>query len=358
MIDYCARHPDIKGSPPEAPQIWKAYWTPAQVEARSHASMIACQRAMSRLYSAGDEVDVDLDSQAMYADRFRIRPAGVDNVLPPHLDNGSIERWEDEAGYSKVFTAIWEGRWEEYDAWDMTHRADAVMDLYGGPGACSGFRSVQGKSTNPSSTCISKSDGGLGWLSLSNNGPKKGTIQLLPDIKLSTAYLLLRPFFNDKDKLDMESTYFYGADPGMGQVLSTTWHPHLQLDRTIVPIPNIAAGSYVFWHCDMVHKVEQKHEGTEDSSVAYIPVVPLCKYNIGSLVEQRRAFLAGTPPPDMPPLAGEGTESTHEDRGRAEHVLTTEGRRMLGLEAFDAGAEGLTSGQKRMRELANRQLGF
>ncbi|RDW62059.1 hypothetical protein BP6252_11492 [Coleophoma cylindrospora] len=330
MVDYCAQHPDIKGTPPAAPQIWKAYWTPAQVEARSHPAMLACQRAMSRLYHAGDEVDVDLDSQAMYADRFRVRPAGVENILPPHLDNGSIERWEDEAGYSSVFTAIWEGRWEDYDAWDMTHRADAVTDLYGGPG----------------------------WLSLSNNGPNKGTIQLLPDIKLSTAYLLLRPFFTDDGQLDMESTYFYGADPGMGQVLSTAWHPHLQLDRSIVSIPNIAPGSYVFWHCDMVHKVEEKHEGSEDSSVAYIPVVPLCKYNIGNLVEQRKAFLAGNPPPDMPPLPEEGVESDHADRGRPEHILTAEGRRMLGLEAFDALADGLTPGQKRMRELANRELGF
>lgn len=176
-------------------------WTPGQLEARSHPNMIKAQIAMSQLYTVGSEqVEVDLKSQAMYADRFRVREAGVSHMLPEHLDNGSIERWEDHS-YSACYRAIWEGRWEEYDAWDMTHRADAVTDLYGGPGACSVFRSIQG------------------WLSMANNGPGKGTLQLLPDIKLSTAYMLLRPFFDDEGKLDMESTYFYGAAPGMGQVL-------------------------------------------------------------------------------------------------------------------------------------------
>ena len=87
---------------------------------------------------------------------------------------------------------------------------------------------------------------------MSDNGPGCGTIQLLPDIKLSTAYVLLRPFFNDDNKLDMESTYFYGADPGQGQVCKTNWHPHLKLEKTVVSCPKADPGDYVFWHGDMV----------------------------------------------------------------------------------------------------------
>jgi len=115
MLAYVKRHPAVAGNPLPAKdsQIWKVYWTRPQLEARSHPSMITCQTAMSKLYSCSDEVEVDLSSQAMYADRFRFRQAGEVGSFPLHLDNGSIERWED-AENSKTFSAIWEGRWEEY----------------------------------------------------------------------------------------------------------------------------------------------------------------------------------------------------------------------------------------------------
>lgn len=99
---------------------------------------------MSQLYKANEDTEVDLVNQALYADRWRVRRPGAPGAFGPHLDNGSIERWEDEE-YRKVFGKIWEGKWEEYDAWDMDHRAEAIMDLYGGPGACSAFRSLQGE---------------------------------------------------------------------------------------------------------------------------------------------------------------------------------------------------------------------
>lgn len=341
LISYVKRHPGVAGipTPSEDPQIWKVYWTKPQVEGRTHPNMIKAQIAMSKLYSCDEDTEVDLSSQALYADRFRVRHPGEAGTLPHHLDNGSIERWEDEEN-SQTFRAIWEGRWEDYDAFDMNHRAEACIDLYGGPGACSVFRSLQG------------------WLSLADNGPKCGTIELLPDIKLSTAYILLRPFFDANNKLDMESTYFYGADPGFGQVVKSTWHPDLALSKTVVAAPKAAPGDYVFWHCDMVHKVEEEHEGTSDSSVMYIPVVPLQAYNITNLVEQRKAFLAGVPPPDMISKDREELEDKHEDRGRPEDILTIEGKRIFGLEPFDVKEEGLTRGQRAIRQLANKALGF
>ncbi|KAK6581331.1 hypothetical protein PZA11_006022 [Diplocarpon coronariae] len=341
LIDYVTRHPAVAGNPlpPRDPQWWKVYWTKPQLQARSHPSVIACQTAMSNLFSCGQDIEIDLSSQALYADRFRVRHPGDSRTLPAHLDNGSIERWEDEEN-SRTFRAIWEGKWEDYDAWNMDHRAQAVIDLYGGPGACSVFRGIQG------------------WLSLADNAPRQGTLQLLPDIRLSTAYILLRPFFDKNDNLDMESTYFYGADPGMGQVVKESWHPGLYMDKTIVSAPKAAPGDYVFWHCDMVHKVEETHGGTSDSSVAYIPVVPLTAYNIGNLVEQRKAFLEGVPPPDMVSRDGEEQEKHHEDRGKVEDILTLEGRRIMGLEQFDVEEEGLTPGQVAIRALANEVLGF
>lgn len=249
MIAYTKRHPGVAGNPRPVgdPQIWKVYWSKPQVEARSHPDVIKAQVAMSKLFSCSEDVEVDLSSQALYADRFRVRYPGTAGKLPAHLDNGSIERWEDEEN-SKTFQAIWEGRWEEYDAWDINHRAEAAIDLYGGPGACSVFRSIQGMLTR---TCTEKLLTAIGWLSMADNGPNRGTLQLVPDIKLSTAYLLLRPFFDGHGKLDMESTYFYGAEPGMGQSVKDSWHPGLLLDKTIISVPEAAPGDYVFWHCDV-----------------------------------------------------------------------------------------------------------
>ncbi|KAJ3873676.1 hypothetical protein F5051DRAFT_476225 [Lentinula edodes] len=341
LLSYINRHPDIRRIPNDSdPQIYSTFWQKAQIEARSHPAVIRTQVAMSQLYTASGDTQVDLVNQALYADRWRVRRPGSVGMFQPHLDNGSIERWED-GEYGRVFRKIWEGKWEEYDAWDMDHRAEAVMDLYGGPGACSAFRSLQG------------------LLSIDDNGPRCGTIQFLPDIKLSTAYILLRPYFNDQNKLDMDSTYFYGADPGQGQVVKDIWHPHLQLNKTIISCPQAEPGDYIFWHCDLVHKVEEQHNGTNDSSVVYIPVVPLCAYNIGNLIDQRKAFLEGVPPPDIPPESeSEGLEKEHEDRGTPDDVFTVEGRRLMGLEPFVENEPGITSGQKAIREAANEALGF
>ena len=108
-----------------------------------------------------------------------------------------------------------------------------------------------------------------------------------------------------------------------------------------------------------MHSVEKEHNGSNDSSVIYIPVVPLCGYNVGNLVEQRKAFLEGVPPPDMPPESEtEGLERDHEDRGKPEDILTMEGRRLMGLEPFEVNEVGITKGQKAIRQIANEALGF
>lgn len=63
---------------------------------------------------------------------------------------------------------------------------------------------------------------------MSKVGPREGTLRVLPiDLKLATAYIILRPFFtpikspehldfNDW-KLDLESTYFPGSSQGRSE---------------------------------------------------------------------------------------------------------------------------------------------
>lgn len=156
----------------------------------------------------------------------------------------------------------------------------------------------------------------------------------------------------------MESTYFYRAQPGRTHLLKDSWYPELKIPKTLVSVPECPPGSYVFWDCDIVHAVEHTHDGNEDASVAYIPVVPLCRYNLANLVDQRKAFLAGAPPPDFPASNEESDESLHVDRGHPKDIVTLEGRRMLGLEPFDVAEQSITPGARRIRQFANEQLGL
>ena len=38
----------------------------------------------------------------------------------------------------------------------------------------------------------------------------------------------------------------------------------------MISVPKVNPGDAVFWHCDVVHSVEEEHTGTGDSAGAYI----------------------------------------------------------------------------------------
>jgi Protein of unknown function (DUF1479) len=190
-----------------------------------------------------------------YADRIRIRQPGDSGfALGPHVDGGSVERWESD-GYGKyhVYDKIFDGKWEEYDPWESSSRTHVVSDLYNGAGACTMFRMFQG------------------WLSMSNTGPHEGTLMVNPLLQLSTAYFLLRPFFAPLKPADVGANGRYdpefldasnwalqepstseiqGARPAHTQEMNTLLHPHLDLQHTMVHVPKIRPGDYVAWHCD------------------------------------------------------------------------------------------------------------
>lgn len=208
--------------------------------------------------------------------------------------------------------------------------------------SCSAFRSLQG------------------WLSLSHTGTGEGTLRLVPELKLATAYQLLRPFFILDEKFDNVTPLFPGAAPGQLQFFPTDeLHPHLLMKKSMVGIPPVKPGDYVFWHCDIVHEVDKFHPGTRDSSVSYNACIPLCPYNLDNLVEMRDSFLAVRPPRDFEKYEHGELEREHEDNGaKKENVLSLEGLRALGLEPFDENEAGITAGQREMRKMANARLGF
>lgn len=208
--------------------------------------------------------------------------------------------------------------------------------------SCSAWRSLQG------------------WISLSHTGTGEGTLRLVPELKLATAYQLLRPFFILDETFDDVTPLFPGASPGGLQFFPTDeLHPHLLMQKSMVGIPPVRPGDYAFWHCDLIHEVDKFHPGTRDSSVSYNGCVPLCPYNVNNLLEMRRAFLSASVPRDFLKYEHGELEEEHEDSGaRPKYVLSLAGRRALGLEPFDEQEEGITVGQREMRKLANDKLGF
>lgn len=246
------------GFPPDNPQVLELYWSPAQVRARGHASLLRTQTAlMSTLWRASDAgAAVSLRTPLCYADRLRIRrPGDAQFALGPHQDGGSVERWE-EAGYGRggVYDAVFRGDWARgYDPYDAGGRVRAVTDLYGGLGACSMFRTFQG------------------WLAISRAAPGEGTLLVYPLVRESTAYSLLRPFFRavrsleevggDRQRYLEEGNWEFtagekmtsdlqGAIPGLAQEYPEGLHPHLELERAMVHVPEVRPGDYVVWHCD------------------------------------------------------------------------------------------------------------
>lgn len=342
LRQYAKAHPKAIGFPKHDPQTFGLHWTRPQVQIRSHPKVLQAMDAVSRLWHLTSEDSLfDLSSQVVYADRFRIRKPGFDFTLSAHQDSGAIERWEDPE-YRACYEQIFRGKWEDYDAWNADHRSQAKTDLYYKGQSCSAFRSLQG------------------WLSLSHTSTGEGTLRLLPSLKLTTAYQLLRPYFILHEKFDNVTPLFPGAEPGNLQFYPTNQlHPHLFLEKSMVGIPPVRPGDYVFWHCDLVHEVDRAHPGTRDSSVSYNACVPLCPYNLENLVDMKQAFEKVVPPGDFFNYGHAEVEGDTDDHGaRRENVLSEGGLRALGLARFDAEQEGLTSGQRAMRRMANERLGL
>ncbi|KAI3318091.1 DUF1479 domain protein [Xylariaceae sp. AK1471] len=350
--EYIRQNPSTKAFPQDNPQVFELYWSSPQIRARAHPNLLKAQSKLMNIWQSSDpESAISLSQTLAYADRLRIRqPGDATFALGPHVDGGSVERWETNGyGLGGVYDKVFEGSWEEYDPWDASKRVFAVMDNYNGLGACSMFRMFQG------------------WLSMSCTKAFEGTLLVNPLLQLSTAYFLLRPYFRPvKDSKDVPveeylavdnwvfagsemTSELQGATPGHGQELNTDLHPHLELDTSMVHMPQVKPGDFVVWHCDTIHAVDKVHKGQSDSSVLYIPICPVTEQNAQYLLRQKHAFLDGTPGPDFP--GGQG-ESKHVNRPTVSYLQShadSEGLRAFGFEKLIAadsdgpGARGVIS---------------
>lgn len=332
----------VKAYPKDKPAVFELYWSPSQIRARAHPNMLQTQSFLNALWHSSDPTSqISTTYPLTYADRIRIRqPGDAKFALGPHVDGGSVERWEDPT-YAKVYQKILDGEWEKYDPYDARYRLDARMDMYNGGGACSMFRLFQ---------C---------WLAMSKTGPGEGTLRVCPLLRHASAYQLLRPFFSlETNELDLDSTTFPGSVQGAGQELNAKTHPDLELEHTMLSIPKVEPGDYVAWHCDTIHAVDAEHEGNGDSSVLYIPAVAMTKANVEFLKRQREAASALSPPPDFPGAGGEGEKNY---RGRVDwssDLIDAAGKRAMGFSG-QGGFEILPSmgvGEQSIVQESNRVL--
>ncbi|KAI0326069.1 DUF1479-domain-containing protein [Cubamyces sp. BRFM 1775] len=359
LMDYIAANRDkVTGSPPDNIVFYEIYNSKPQILARTHPALITTQKYLLSLWHTSDPTSpISVRTPISYFDRLRVRPPGPSVfTLGPHIDGGSIERWEDPA-FRVCWRRILEGgeAWRQHDPFDISPRLDANQDLYNAPNQCTIFRPWQG------------------WTALSSTGPGEGTLRILPMLSLATAYLILRPFFRlrpeaaagvakpsdipleaDAWVLDLEDPTFPGSTPGKTQAITPETHPHLRIEKTVVSIPRVEPGDQVYWHTDVIHAVERDHNGPEDSSVFYIPAVPLTERNAAYLHDQRSTFLQGLPAPDFP--SGEG-ETRFAGRGRVEDVDHLDGRRVLGFEPFRH-ESFVNEGERQAIAAANEVLGF
>lgn len=280
------------------PQIYGVYWSKPQVLARESESLTAVRVFLNRLWRNESEGRMHFDPEQVpvYADRLRRRPPGSASLgLSAHCDGGSVERWI-ESNFRQVYRHVFSGRWRDYDAFDAAFRPD-VQEI-ASPAVCSMFRTFQG------------------WVALTPQGPGDGTLQLVP-IANSMVYILLRALQDDVADDDL-----CGAMPG--RALSIKPEFHAPLFEALSSIPKMEAGDTVFWHSDVIHAVEDAHNGTGYSNVMYIASAPACAKNDAYLKRQLPSFLKGESPPDFPAdhfetdFAGRATPDDLSALGRAQ----------------------------------------
>lgn len=282
-------------------QIFGLYWSKPQVMARQDPAMAKTKQFLNRLWDVktvnGDEFDPDFDYA--YADRTRRRQPGDKTLgLSPHMDAGSYERWVDPA-FQEIYAPVFAGQWQDYDPWKAAYRTQTKE--YPSPAVCSAFRTFQG------------------WTALTPQGSGDGTLELVP-ISKGISYMLLRALQGDVAPDDL-----CGAEAGRALCADDAWHPDLL--ASLVSLPHVEPGDTVWWHPDIIHAVEDEHQGSGYSNVIYIGASPKCEKNRVYASKQVQAFLDGRSAPDF---AAEDYEVGFIGRATADD-LTDLGKAQMGL---------------------------
>ncbi len=289
------------GTDKALPEMYPIYWSSAQMEAHQSDRMATVQSFLHRRWNwtSNGSQWFDPDHHAMYPDRIRRRPPGVDSAgLGAHFDTGNLDLWMTSA-YQAAFRHIFDGAIESFDPWDAAHRTAGTQ--YPGTTMCSAFRTFQG------------------WTALSDMANDQGVLWSIP-IPEAIAYLLLRPLL-----CDVADDEMCGVTVNRVFALDERWHSLLL--RAKSSIPDVQAGDSVWWHCDLVHGVAGVTDQVGWGNVMYIPAAPWCERNEIYAANLVSAFETGSSPSDFP--------EEHYERGWSNRFsidqLNEHGRRGLGL---------------------------
>lgn len=125
----------VVGFPANDIQVYELYNTKPQIAARTHPAILRTQQELLQLWHDPSNKHVSFSTPISYFDRLRIRTPGDRSfTVGPHIDGGSVERWEDPT-FRRVFRRILAGGagWKSHDPFDVSWRMDAKQDLYGAP---------------------------------------------------------------------------------------------------------------------------------------------------------------------------------------------------------------------------------
>ena len=257
------------------PQIYGLYWSKAQIKIRHSQKMAKIKKFLNNLWVfKNEEYKVfDPNRELSYADRIRRREPGDDSLgLSPHCDAGSVERWIDPS-YQKIYNDIFADRFKNFNPFDAKFR-DRTIE-FESPAVAHVFRTFQG------------------WTALTEQGPNDGTLQLIPIAK-GMSYVLTRALLDDVPENEL-------CGSKAGKALSINEKYHSLLLEGLISIPKMNPGDTIWWHPDVVHAVEEKHQGKNYSNVIYVGATPYCKKNIDYIKKQSKKFIEGKSPPDFAP---------------------------------------------------------
>ena len=283
------------------PQIFGLYWSKAQSEIRHSKEMETVKKWLNNLwnYNYGGKNVFDPNRELVYADRVRRREPGDDTLgLSPHCDAGSIERWTDKA-YQKIYNDIFSDNFENFNPYDARYRDETIE--FESPAVAHVFRTFQG------------------WTALTEQGPNDGTLQLIHIVK-GMSYVLTRALLDDVPENEL-------CGSKAGKALSINEKYHSLLLEGLISIPKMNPGDTIWWHPDVVHAVEEKHQGKNYSNVIYVGATPYCKKNIDYIKKQSKKFIEGKSPPDFAP---EDYEVNYKGRVKV-NDLSELAKKQLGL---------------------------
>lgn len=369
LQEFLKSHSDsITGWPVEAPHIKQLYWTEAQVKLRANPNHLLLQEWLNNLWEEpaqqssaystnAQQTKTALATPLTYADALRsVPPKSSYPALGPHIDAGSLSRWFDD-DYRKFYDDVFSGHPERLDLYRLKERSTCKQHIIPGQSHSSVLRTFQGwtcltdvgenkggiwfyprvdlaaaymllrpffkeiKSEAEVEAASRDADGSRAAESAGLNSEGLPTPQTTPgtpededhkfadSVKSRAAESARAKYLSASNWTFHKPSYFPGTQSTHSQCLGNKSHPHLELTKRLVSIPDLSAGDSVWWHCDGIHAVEPNHlSGDDPAVVVYIASVPSTEPNLDYAKQQAEAYKARKCPPDF----GQTFAETHE----------------------------------------------